>query len=102
MADLVGIGGAPAASIGAVTDQRGDVVASPETSNVGKFCSSGVFADLKPFLTKSKIDAEKTFPKAMLNYTQFEGNQCSLPLLGDAYGLYYNKTAFSVVARYDF
>jgi multiple sugar transport system substrate-binding protein len=71
-----------------------DVVASPETSNVGKFCSSGVFADLRPFLKKSNIDAAKTFPKAMLNYTQFKGNQCSLPLLGDAYGLYYNKTAF--------
>ncbi|MDH6623460.1 multiple sugar transport system substrate-binding protein [Streptomyces sp. LBL] len=71
-----------------------DVVASPETSNVGKFCSSGVFADLKPFLAKSKIDTAKTFPKPMLDYTQFEGTRCALPLLGDAYGLYYNKTAF--------
>lgn len=71
-----------------------DVVASPETSNVGKFCSSGVFADLDPFLAKSKIDTAKTFPKPMLDYTQFEGTRCALPLLGDAYGLYYNKTAF--------
>jgi multiple sugar transport system substrate-binding protein len=71
-----------------------DVVASPSTGNVGKFCSSGVFADLKPFLAKSKIDAAKTFPGAMLDYTQYKGNQCALPLLGDAYGLYYNKTAF--------
>ncbi|MBA4861759.1 ABC transporter substrate-binding protein [Streptomyces sp. PSKA54] len=71
-----------------------DVVASPETSNVGKFCSSGVFADLDPFLKKSKIDTAKTFPKPMLDYTQFEGTRCALPLLGDAYGLYYNKTAF--------
>jgi multiple sugar transport system substrate-binding protein len=72
-----------------------DVVASPSTSNVGKFCSSGVFADLKPFLAKSKIDTAKTFPKAMLDYTQFDGTRCALPLLGDAYGLYYNKTAFA-------
>ncbi|MGW1715384.1 ABC transporter substrate-binding protein [Streptomyces sp. NPDC002156] len=71
-----------------------DVVASPETSNVGKFCSSGVFADLDPFLKKSNVDTAKTFPKPMLDYTQFEGTRCALPLLGDAYGLYYNKTAF--------
>jgi multiple sugar transport system substrate-binding protein len=31
----------------------------------------------------------------MLDYTQFEGTRCALPLLGDAYGLYYNKDAFA-------
>ena len=31
----------------------------------------------------------------MLDYTQYEGNRCTLPLLGDAYGLYYNKDAFA-------
>ncbi|WOX24336.1 ABC transporter substrate-binding protein [Streptomyces solicathayae] len=71
-----------------------DVVSSFTTDNVGKFCSSGAFADLKPFLDKSKIDLEKTFAKSRLDYTQFEGRRCSLPLLGDAYGLYYNKDAF--------
>ena len=33
--------------------------------------------------------------RRMLEYTQYEGNQCTLPLLGDAYGLYYNKDAFA-------
>ncbi|MFZ4190949.1 ABC transporter substrate-binding protein [Streptomyces pseudogriseolus] len=71
-----------------------DVVSSFTTSNVGTFCSSGAFLDLKPFIEKSKLDLEATIPKPMLDYTQFEGTRCALPLLGDAYGLYYNKDAF--------
>ncbi|CAG6393236.1 extracellular solute-binding protein [Streptomyces cocklensis] len=72
-----------------------DVVSSFTTDNVGQFCSSGTFADLAPFLQKSKIDPAATFPKPMLEYTQFEGKRCSLPLLGDAYGLYYNTKEFA-------
>ncbi|WP_031070560.1 ABC transporter substrate-binding protein [Streptomyces sp. NRRL S-118] len=72
-----------------------DVVSSFTTDNVGKFCSSGAFADLKPFIGKSGIDLEKTFAKPRLDYTQFEDRRCALPLLGDAYGLYYNKDAFA-------
>ncbi|MFD3516800.1 ABC transporter substrate-binding protein [Streptomyces sp. NPDC058657] len=72
-----------------------DVVSSFTTSNIGKFCSSGAFADLKPFIEKSKLDLEKTFPKVLLDYTQFAGKRCALPLLTDAYGLYYNKDAFA-------
>jgi multiple sugar transport system substrate-binding protein len=72
-----------------------DVVSSFTTDNVGEFCNSHAFVDLKPFLEKSKIDPAATFPGAQLDYTQFKGNQCSLPLLSDAYGLYYNKTMFA-------
>ncbi|MFB7611069.1 ABC transporter substrate-binding protein [Streptomyces gardneri] len=71
-----------------------DVVSSFTTSNVGKFCASGALTDLKPFIEKDKIDLDKTFPKVLQEYTQFEGKRCSLPLLSDAYGLYYNKDAF--------
>ncbi|MGA5196048.1 ABC transporter substrate-binding protein [Streptomyces exfoliatus] len=71
-----------------------DVVSSFTTSNVGKFCASGALADLKPFIEKSKLDLDKTFPKVLQEYTQFEGKRCTLPLLSDAYGLYYNKDAF--------
>ncbi|MET8676318.1 ABC transporter substrate-binding protein [Streptomyces sp. NPDC004647] len=71
-----------------------DVVASFATDNVGKFCSSGAFADLDPFLKESEVDLGKTFPKPLLDYTRFEGKRCTLPLLSDAYGLYYNKNAF--------
>ncbi|MGW3631270.1 ABC transporter substrate-binding protein [Streptomyces sp. NPDC005122] len=75
-------------------DKAPDVISSFTTNNVGKFCSSGALVDLNPFFKKAGIDAATTFPKAMNEYTQFDGNRCSVPLLGDAYGLYYNKTAF--------
>ncbi|QIS12661.1 extracellular solute-binding protein [Nocardia arthritidis] len=72
-----------------------DVVSSFTTDQVGKFCSANVWIDLNPLLRKDNIDPAKTFPQAMLEYSRFEGNQCSLPLLGDTYGLYYNKAAFA-------
>ncbi|MDI3404263.1 ABC transporter substrate-binding protein [Streptomyces cavernicola] len=71
-----------------------DVVSSFTTANVGKFCSSGAFADLGPFIEKSGLNLKKTFSKPLLDYTRFEGKRCALPLLSDAYGLYYNKDAF--------
>jgi multiple sugar transport system substrate-binding protein len=71
-----------------------DIVSSFTTDNVGGFCSSHAFVDLTPFLAKAGIDPATTFPAAQREYTQFEGDQCSLPLLSDAYGLYYNKDAF--------
>ncbi|MBT2404868.1 MULTISPECIES: ABC transporter substrate-binding protein [unclassified Streptomyces] len=76
-------------------DKAPDVVSSFSTDSVGKFCNSGAFADLNPFLQKSGIDKAKVFPKTLLEYTQFNGNQCTLPLLNDAYGLVYNKDAFA-------
>ncbi|MGW7683277.1 ABC transporter substrate-binding protein [Kribbella sp. NPDC054772] len=71
-----------------------DVVSSFTTDNVGTFCASNVFSELKPFLDKSGIELDKTFPKPLQDYTQFQGKRCTLPLLNDAYGLYYNKDAF--------
>ncbi|MFI9646087.1 ABC transporter substrate-binding protein [Streptomyces sp. NPDC052040] len=75
-------------------DRAPDVISSFTTNNVGKFCSSGALVDLNPFFRKAGIDPAATFPKAMNEYTQFDGDRCTVPLLGDAYGLYYNKTAF--------
>ncbi|MFF7237171.1 extracellular solute-binding protein [Streptomyces collinus] len=75
-------------------DRAPDVISSFTTNNVGKFCSSGALVDLGPFFKKAGIDPETTFPKAMNEYTRFDGDRCTVPLLGDAYGLYYNKTAF--------
>ncbi|MFF0216159.1 ABC transporter substrate-binding protein [Streptomyces vinaceus] len=75
-------------------DKAPDVVSSFTTDSVGKFCNSGAFADLNPFLEKAGLDKAKIFPKTLLDYTQFNGNQCTLPLLNDAYGLVYNKDAF--------
>ena len=72
-----------------------DVISDFSTTDVGKFCGTGSFIDLGPMLTKDGIDASKTFPKAMLDYTRYNGKQCTLPFLGDAYGLYYNKDMFA-------
>jgi multiple sugar transport system substrate-binding protein len=71
-----------------------DVVSSFTTDNVGEFCTSHAFVDLSPFLQKSGIDPTATFPGPQLSYTQYRGDQCALPLLSDAYGLYYNKDMF--------
>ena len=72
-----------------------DVVSSFTTDNVGEFCHSHAFIDLAPLMKKSGVDPQSTFPAPQLSYTQYQGNQCALPLLSDAYGLYYNKKMFA-------
>jgi multiple sugar transport system substrate-binding protein len=71
-----------------------DVISSFTTDNVGEFCN-GALVDLDPMLEESGIDKSSTFVKTMVDYTQYQGKQCTLPLLGDAYGLYYNQDAFA-------
>ncbi|OON80758.1 extracellular solute-binding protein [Streptomyces tsukubensis] len=71
-----------------------DVVTSFTTNNVGQYCSSGMWADLDPFMKKNGIDKKKVFPKTLLDYTRYEGKQCASPLLADAFGMYYNKDEF--------
>ncbi|MFI1968204.1 ABC transporter substrate-binding protein [Streptomyces cinnamoneus] len=71
-----------------------DVVSSFTTNNVGQYCSSGMWVDLDPFLAKSGVDKTAVFPRTLLDYSAYEGRQCALPLLADAYGMYYNLDAF--------
>ncbi|WP_367041958.1 ABC transporter substrate-binding protein [Streptomyces sp. Je 1-332] len=75
-------------------DKAPDVVSSFTTNNVGQYCDSGMWADLDPFMKKTGLDKRKTFPKTLLDYTSYQGNQCALPLLADAFGMYYNKDAY--------
>jgi multiple sugar transport system substrate-binding protein len=75
-------------------DDAPDVASSFTTNNVGQYCSSGMWADLDPFMKKTGMDKNKVFPKTLLDYTSYDGDQCALPLLADAYGMYYNKDAF--------
>ncbi|MEU5898069.1 MULTISPECIES: ABC transporter substrate-binding protein [Streptomyces] len=75
-------------------DKAPDVVSSFTTNNVGQYCDSGMWVDLDPFMKKTGLDKHKTFPKTLLDYTSYRGNQCALPLLADAFGMYYNKDAF--------
>ncbi|MEU6126618.1 ABC transporter substrate-binding protein [Streptomyces sp. NPDC047123] len=76
-------------------DKAPDVVSSFTTNNVGQYCDSGMWADLDPFMKKTGLDKHKTFPKTLLDYTSYRGNQCALPLLADAFGMYYNKDAYA-------
>ncbi|TDB85834.1 ABC transporter substrate-binding protein [Actinomadura sp. KC216] len=67
-----------------------DVVSSFTTDSVGQWCKSGAWQNLKPYLDKSKVDLNQ-FPAAVRRYTEYQGVRCAMPLLADAYGLYYNK-----------
>jgi multiple sugar transport system substrate-binding protein len=71
-----------------------DVVLSFSLDNVGKFCQSGAWQDLTPFIQSDKLDLSQ-FPKSVFQYTSFAGKQCALPFLTDVYGLYYNKDMFA-------
>jgi multiple sugar transport system substrate-binding protein len=71
-----------------------DVVSSFTSSNVGKFCPTGAWVDLGPYLKKDKVNMSQ-FPKTPLYYTQYKGKRCALPLLADTWGLYYNKALLS-------
>jgi len=68
-----------------------DVVMVQSPDNVAKFCSTKAWQDLTPYIKASNLDLKSTFPPAALSYTSYQGVQCSLPLLTDAFGLYYNK-----------
>src|SRR4051794_5435422 len=67
-----------------------DVAQSFSADNAGAFCGSGAWLDLKPYMDRDGI-SDSIFPPAPRAYTQFEGTRCSLPMLADAYGLYYNE-----------
>ena len=60
------------------------MVSSFTTDNVGLVLHLGALVDLNPLLQKAGIDKNKVFVKTMVDYTQYKGNQCTLPLLGDA------------------
>ncbi|MDP4505189.1 ABC transporter substrate-binding protein [Nonomuraea turcica] len=67
-----------------------DVAASFTTDNVAQWCKSGAFQNLTPVIRQDGIDLT-VLPAVARSYTAFDGKQCTLPLLADAYGLYYNK-----------
>jgi multiple sugar transport system substrate-binding protein len=67
-----------------------DVASSFTTDNVAQWCRSGVFQDLTPVIKQDGIDLS-VLSAASRAYTEFEGKRCVMPLLADAYGLYYNK-----------
>jgi multiple sugar transport system substrate-binding protein len=77
------------------SDTAPDMMIDPGPDNVAKFCSAGTYRDLAKYLQNDGIDLAATVPDAALRYTSYNGDQCSLPVLSDAYGLYYNKDMFA-------
>jgi multiple sugar transport system substrate-binding protein len=67
-----------------------DVAHSFSTDNTGAFCSSGAWLPLQPYMDRDNLSAS-AFPESVQSYTKYKGNQCTLPMLADVYGLYYNK-----------
>jgi multiple sugar transport system substrate-binding protein len=68
-----------------------DVAVDIGPDNVGKLCDSGGWIDLNPYMQASGLDFDATFPASVKTYTNYQGKQCALPMLTDAFGLYYNK-----------
>ncbi len=66
-----------------------DIAISSGPDSLGTFCTSGAFVDLAPYMKRDKVDMS-VFSGAAKEYTQLNGEQCSLPWLNNAYGLYYN------------
>ena len=70
-----------------------DVVSSFNSYDVGIYCGTGGWIDLSSLMKQSGISTAM-FPATTNYYTQYGGKKCALPLLADAYGLYYNKALF--------
>ncbi|MCG2803027.1 MAG: extracellular solute-binding protein [Cellulomonas sp.] len=67
-----------------------DVGISYSTDIVGNFCSTGAFRDLTPYIKRDGVDLTQ-FSDTVRSYTEYQGTRCTMPLLQDVYGLYYNK-----------
>ncbi|WP_345539368.1 ABC transporter substrate-binding protein [Phytohabitans rumicis] len=74
--------------------QGPDVGLSYSTDTVGKFCASGAWLDLKPYVERDGVDLGKLQP-TVRSYTEFKGKRCAMPFLADTYGFYYNKKLFT-------
>jgi multiple sugar transport system substrate-binding protein len=71
-----------------------DVAISFGPDYVGKYAADGLWEDLTPMMNADDFDMSVFAPGA-LTYTSYQGKQVALPVLTDAYGLYYNKTMFA-------
>jgi multiple sugar transport system substrate-binding protein len=75
----------------AISSGKGpDVGLSYSTDIVGKFCSSGAWRDLTPYLERDEVDLDQ-FPETVRSYTSYQNRRCAMPFLADVYGLYVNR-----------
>jgi multiple sugar transport system substrate-binding protein len=71
-----------------------DVAMEVGPDDVAKYGQSGAWIDLNPYIRADHLNLSKTIVPAALDYTSYHGKQVALPLLSDAYGLYYNVKLF--------
>ncbi|MGW9631668.1 extracellular solute-binding protein [Agromyces sp. NPDC055520] len=71
------------------TGDKVDLGLSYSTDIVGNFCSTGAFRDLGDVIARDDVDLGQ-FSDTVRSYTEFDGVRCSMPVLADVYGLYYN------------
>ncbi|MBU1589312.1 MAG: ABC transporter substrate-binding protein [Actinobacteria bacterium] len=71
-----------------------DLGLSYSTDIVGNFCDSGAFRDLGPYIERDDVDLTQ-FSDTVRSYTEYNGVRCSMPVLADVYGLYYNTDLLS-------
>jgi len=71
-----------------------DVAIEPGPDDSAKYCATGAWIDLNPYIKQDHVNLSSLSPPAALRYTSYKGDQCSLPMLSDAYGLYYNTDMF--------
>ena len=70
------------------------VISSFESDNFGFYASKGALLDLGPYLDRDGID-DAIFADATRPYTRYEGRRWALPMLADAYGLFWNRSLFA-------
>jgi len=71
-----------------------DVAMEVGPDDVAKYGDSGAWIDLNPYIELDHLDMGKVIVPSALDYTSYQGKQVALPLLSDAYGLYYNTKLF--------
>jgi multiple sugar transport system substrate-binding protein len=71
-----------------------DVAIEPAPDDSAKYCATGAWISLNPYIKQDGINLTSVSPAAALRYSSYKGVQCSLPMLSDAYGLYYNTDMF--------
>ena len=71
-----------------------DAFLSFGVDNVGRFCDSGAWADLNPYIDGPERDRPQRVPGSRAHVHELRRTQCSLPFLTDTTGLYYNLDMF--------
>jgi multiple sugar transport system substrate-binding protein len=67
-----------------------DMAVSFTPDNAARYCQTGAWQNLDPYLQADKVDKASMWPAGVFSYTRYNNVQCALPMLTDAYGLYYN------------